>query len=144
MTVTSAGLVGIGTAPAQATLDVNGAVSANATYEGISTYVNSTATYTIPDLSVNIRRITLTASTTITLPAFTAPTGKVAQLTVFLQQNGTGNFSATFVGSASDVVKWDTGGAPLISPTANKISILQFLKPADEAVWYGSMVWREN
>ncbi|MGE3758605.1 MAG: hypothetical protein AB7H97_12655, partial [Pseudobdellovibrionaceae bacterium] len=140
-----AGSVGIGTGAVPATaLDVNGTATVNSSYEGISSYVNSTTSYTIPDTTVNIRRITLTGNATITLPAFTTPTAKVYSLTIFLKQDGTGSRTVTFAGNASDTVKWDSGTAPTISSTANKITILQLTKPSDETVWYGSMTWKEN
>lgn len=143
MRITSDGSVGIGTTPS-AKLDVNGTATMNASSEGISTYVNSSSSYVIPDSSVNIRRITLTGNASIFLPAFTSTPTKVYTLTVFLKQDGTGTRTANFIGNASDVVKWDSGSAPSISITANKMTIVQFTKPSDESVWYGSKVWQED
>lgn len=144
MRIDKDGKVGIATSVPGAKLDVSGDVAVNSSYEGISTYVNSSTAYTIPDTSLNIRRITLTANTTITLPAFTSPSAKVFTITIFLKQDATGSRTVTFAGNASDTIKWDTGTAPTISTTANKISIIQLTKPSDETVWYGSMAWREN
>lgn len=138
------GNVGIGTTAPTARLSVNGSTQVNSSFEGVSSYVNSGAAYTIPDTSVNVRRITLTADATITLPSMTSPAASVFTMTVFLKQDATGGRFYSFAGSGVDVVKWDSGVAPTISPTAGKLTILQFTKISDEAVWYGSMVWREN
>jgi hypothetical protein len=143
--VFSGGNVGIGTTSPALTLDVNGSVGANATFEGASAiYDNSTAAYTIPDLSLNIRRFTVNASTTITLPAFTTPSPKVYNLTLFLKQDGSGFHSVSFLGNGADTIKWDSGAAPSISTTPGKTTIIQLMKASDEAFWYGSMTWREN
>lgn len=143
MTINSSGDVGIGTSPA-AKLDVNGTVTMHASTETISNYTNSTASYTIPDASINIRRITVNANTTINLPAFTSVAPKVYTLTVFVKQDAVGNRSVNFAGNGTDVIKWDSGVAPLTSTGASKITILQFTKPSDEGVWYGSKVWQED
>ena len=144
MRIDSNGYVGIGTSNPGVALDVNGVVGVNSSYEGISSYVNTSTAYTIPDTSTNIRRLTLTGNATITLPAFTAPLSKVYSLTIFLKQDATGSRTVTFTGNGSDTVKWDSGTTPSISATANKITMIQLMKPSDETVWYGSMVWKEN
>jgi hypothetical protein len=115
-----------------------------ASIEKISSYVNSTSVYIVPDTSVNIRRVTLTANATINLPAFTTPATSIHSMTIFIKQDGIGSRTLSFVGNGGDTVKWDSGAAPNISITAGKITILQLIKPADETVWYGSMVWKEN
>ncbi|MEK6579128.1 MAG: hypothetical protein AABZ55_07865, partial [Bdellovibrionota bacterium] len=138
------GNLGLGTALPATTLDVNGTIGTNSTVEGIAAYANSAAAYTIPDTSLNIRRITLTANTTITLPAFTAPAAKVYSMTLFLKQDATGTRSVTWAGNGADTIKWDSGIAPAISITADKITIIQLTKPSDESVWYGSVTWRET
>jgi hypothetical protein len=136
--------VGIGTNSPSTTLDVNGTVSVTGTVESAITYVNSGAAYTIPDTSVNVRQITLTSNSIVTLPAFTSPAGKIYNLTVFIKQDGTGSRTLSFAGNGADTVKWDSGVQPTISSTAGKITILQFMKLSSESVWYGSMVWKEN
>jgi hypothetical protein len=142
--ITNAGKVGIGTNSPNSVLDVNGTTAVNSSFEGVAAYTDSGTAYTIPDLSVNVRRIQLTGNATITLPAFTAPSGKIYSMTIFFKQDSTGSRTLTFAGNGSDTVKWDTGVAPTISSTASKITIIQLTKPSDETVWYGSMVWKEN
>lgn len=141
----SAGNVGIGTATPASNLDVNGAAAVNSSFEGVGAYTNTTASYTIPDTSVNIRRLTLTAATSsVRLPAMTSPTGKMYSLTIFIKQDATGSRALSMLTAAGDSIKWDSGTAPTIATAANTVTILQFIKAADETVWYGSMVWKEN
>jgi trimeric autotransporter adhesin len=144
MTIDQNGNVGIGTTTPATALDVSGAAAVQSSFEGISGYENSGAAVTIPDTSRNIRRITLTNSATITLPAFTAPAGSMYTLTIFLKQDGTGGRGISVAGSGGDTIKWDSGSAPTISATAGKITILQLIKASDESVWYGSLSWRED
>lgn len=126
-------------------LDIANTVSANSTTEGTDiAYVNSGAGYAIADTTLNVRQILLTANTTITLPAFAAPAGKVFNLTVFVKQDGTGSRTITWAGSGGDTIKWDTGLPSVFSANPNKITILQFVKPAHETVWYASEIWRED
>jgi hypothetical protein len=125
--------------------NVSGATTVGSSFEGASAYVNTTASYTIADTSVNIRRLTLnTANPSIKLPAMTSPSGKMYSLTIFLKQDATGNRPVTFTAQTGDSIKWDSGTAPTIAATASTVTILQFIKAADETVWYGSMVWKEN
>ncbi|KYG67323.1 hypothetical protein AZI86_10015 [Bdellovibrio bacteriovorus] len=141
----SAGNVGIGTSTASTPLDVNGAAAVNSSFEGVSAYTNTGASYTIPDTSVNIRRLTLSSATSaIRLPAMTSPPGKMYSLTLFVKQDGTGNRALSILTASGDSVKWDSNVAPTIATASGSITILQFIKAADETVWYGSMVWKEN
>lgn len=123
---------------------VSTGVSTGSVYEGFSGYTNSSTAVTIPDTSVSVVRYTLTGNATITFPAFTSPGSRVYNLTLFLKQDGTGSRTATFAGNGGDTFKWDGGVTPSISPTAGKITILQFMKAADETVWYASKVWSED
>ena len=136
------GNVGIGTTTPGAKLDINGDISVNSSYESASAYVNSSTAYTVPDTQANIRRITLTANTTLTLPAFTSPSTKVYTLTIFLKQDAIGSHTVSFEGDGADTIIWDANTAPTIASTSNKITILQFTKVSDESVWYASMVWK--
>lgn len=140
--IDGAGNVGIGVATPAAKLDVNGDLAVNSSYESASAYVNSTTTYAIPDTQANIRRITLTGNATITLPAFTAPIGKMYTLTLFLKQDATGSRTVSFAGNGGDTILWDSNTTPTIASTAGKITIVQFTKASDETVWYASLVWK--
>lgn len=139
------GRVGVGTASPLTTLDVNGVASVTSSVEGIASYADSGVTYTIPDISTNIRRITLTENATLTLPSFTAPAGKVFTLTVFVKQDAVGSRTLNWAGNGVDSILWDQStSAPAPAVAASKVTIYQFTKPADEAVWYGSIVWKQN
>jgi trimeric autotransporter adhesin len=138
------GKVGVGTASPEQLFDVNGVSSSTATIEGASTYVNSTAAYSIPNASISVRRITASANTTITLPAFTSTATRVFSLTVFIKQDATGSRTVAWAGNGGDTIKWDSGVAPTISANPDKMTIIQFTKISDESVWYGSMVWKED
>ena len=139
----SLGNVGIGTTDPQTKADIRGTASAETITEGASTYVNSGAAYTIPDSSLSVRRIDLTANSTITLPAYTSTVARIYTLTIFLRQDATGSRTVTWAG-AGNTIKWDAGVAPTISATASKITIIQLTKVSDESVWYGSLVWKED
>ena len=139
-----AGNVGIGTANPLATLDVNGVAKVSASREMASASVNSSTSYTIPDVSRNIRRITLTGNATITLPDATSIDADPAYtLTVRVTQDATGGRSLNWNGNGK-TIRWDGGAAPAHSTTANQTTIYQFFHFGTESVWYGSMVWREN
>jgi hypothetical protein len=146
-TVTSGtvGYVGVGTSTPKAILDVNGTSATNASIESATSYTNSGAAYTIPDANSNIRRITLSANTTITLPSFATPTGKVWTLTVMVKQDGTGSKTLAWGVPSGDSILWDqSASGPTPNTTASKITIYQFTKPSDETTWYASMVWKQN
>jgi hypothetical protein len=141
------GNVGIGTSTPATNLDVLGSVRVYQSAETAVTAVNSTATYAIPDVTRNIRRITLNANTTITLPPVTSlGTDDTYTLTVKLLQDGTGSRTVTWAASGTSTIKWDGSSAPIINSTANKETILQFTAfgaSAGVTIWYGSMVWKE-
>lgn len=142
--VLSSGNVGVGTASPAVPLDVGGTARVLASVEGAAAAVNSSTAYPIPDLTRNVRRITLTANTTITLPdASTLPTDAAYSLTVRVKQDATGSRTLAWAGN-TQTIKWDTGSAPAVATAANTETIYQFFIIGGETVWYGSMVWKEN
>ena len=144
LTVLANGNVGIGTTNPTATLDLNGTASVNSSIESASSYVNSSTGYTISDSSVNIRRVQLTANSTITLPSFTSPAGKVFTLIVMVKQDSTGGRTLAFTPPSGDSILWDSGASmPGHQTTASKVTIYQFTKPSDETSWYASQVWKQ-
>jgi hypothetical protein len=88
---------------------------------------SASGTATIALGSGTVQVITLSASTTFTMPTATAGTSFI----VLLKQ--TGAYTATFSG-----VKWSGLGAPTITATAGKMDILTFV--SDGTNWYGSYV----
>ncbi len=140
-----AGTLGIGTNNPQTTLDVNGTVRAMASVDGVATSANSTANYTIPDVAKNVRRITLTANTTITLPVITSiPADSAYTLIIRVKQDGTGNRTLTWAPNTSQSLKWDMGSAPAPATAANKETIYQFMIIGGETTWYASQAWIEQ
>jgi hypothetical protein len=108
--------------------------------------VNSSTSYVIPDSSLAVRRITMTANTTITLPAF-SPAGNpyAFSLTVVVTQDASGGRTLAWAANGADVIRWDSSAsAPAPATAANKETIYQFVKFSDSSIWYGSMVWKEN
>jgi hypothetical protein len=140
----SGGLVGIGNTDPEAELDVKGSITTDGSSEGVSDYKDVSGPYSISDSKLNIRRLKLISNSTIELPDFSSPRGKVFTMTVFILQDAVGSRSITWAGAGSDAIKWDTGIVASISSTRDKITILQFTKPADENVWYASKVWQED
>lgn len=148
MRLTSTGNVGIGVTIPLAKMDVNGTTRTLASVEGAEPDVNSGATITIPNLSKNVRRITLTANTTITLPDIVAdtnlPTDAAYSLTIKIKQDATGSRTLAWAANTGEAIKWDMGSAPAPSSAANSETIYQFFIIGGEANWYGSMVWLEQ
>lgn len=138
------GNVGVGTASPATALEINGTATVQASVEAAAASVSSTAAYSVPDIAKNIRRITLTANATITLPATTGLAADMAySLTVRVKQDATGSRTLAWASGANSI-KWDSGSAPAVASSANTETIYQFLIIGGEAVWYGSQVWKEN
>ena len=123
------GNVGVGTTSAAATLDVYGTASVSSSTETASAYAASSTAYTIPDSTINIRRVTLNNNTTVTLPAFSSASAiaKVWTLTVMVQQDSTGGRTLTFAAPSGDTILWDQGAIDTSAPNhgflANNISV---------------------
>ncbi len=139
-----AGNVGIGSITPAVALDVAGTARVLASDEGAATATNSSTTYTIPDLSRNVRRITLNGNTTLTLPTIgTLATDQAFTLTVRVVQDATGSRTLAWAGNGN-TIKWDTGTAAAPAAGVGETTIYQFLIIGGETTWYASMVWREN
>jgi hypothetical protein len=138
------GKVGIGTDTPLALLDVDGTARVLASYEGAAAVATTSTAYTIPDLTRNIRRLTLDDNTTITLPVTTSiPTDAVYSVTIKVKQDATGSRTLAWASGANSI-KWDNGSAPAPASGANEETIYQFMIIGGETTWYGSMVWKEN
>jgi hypothetical protein len=155
MTILSTGNVGIGTVGPTAKLEVtetggaalqvNGTTSVDATFEATSTSVNVNGAYSIPDTLLNIRRVTLTGNSVVTLPIFTSTANKVWTLTIIAKQDTTGGRTLTWTVPAGDSILWDQSAtSPTVGSGISKTTIYQFTKVSDDTVWYGSMVWKQN
>lgn len=90
---------------------------------------NSSTAITLALTNGTVQIITLTASTTITMP--TAVSGK--SFIMYLRQDATGSRTVTWT-----TVKWAGGTAPTITSTASRQDILSFF--ADGTNWYGVVV----
>lgn len=90
---------------------------------------NSSTAITLALTNGTVQIITLTASTTITMP--TAVSGK--SFIMYLRQDATGSRTVTWT-----TVKWAGGTAPTITSTASKQDIYSFF--SDGSSWYGVTV----
>lgn len=94
---------------------------------------NASGSTTINLSNANVFSITLTANSTFTFSGATA--GRACSFTLYLKQNGTGGYTATWPAS----VRW-SGGAPSLSTAANTVDILVFETIDGGTIWYGSLV----
>ncbi len=145
MAIDISGNVGIGTTVPSTALDVSGTATVGASTESTAAVISSGAAYTIPNSTLNIRRISLTGNATLTLPAFSSPTNKVWTLTVMVTQDATGSRTLSWAAPGTDSILWDqSASAPAPASAASKTTIYQFTKVSDDSVWYGSQVWKQN
>lgn len=95
----------------------------------------SSATLTIDLSKGNVFFYTLAQSIT-TFAVTGATAGKACSFTLYLKQNGTGNWAVTWGSS----VIWPGGTAPTVTKTAGKIDIFVFesLK-GDAGPWFGAV-----
>jgi len=114
------------TTPTIATPTINGYIEGN-TSIGV---VGASATLSIDSSTVLTATLTSGTQTTFTMPSVSA--GKA--FTLYLKQPASGAIgSAVFTG-----VKWQNGGAPIITELNGKLDILPFI--SDGVNWYGSFV----
>lgn len=122
--VTGSGLAVLGTSPTIGGPTINGYIEGN-TDIGV---VGASATLSIASSTVLTATLTAGTETTFTMP--TAAAGKA--FTLYLKQPASGAIgSAVFTG-----VKWQNGGAPIITELNGKLDILPFV--SDGVNWYGS------
>lgn len=123
---TGSGAAVFATSPTIATPTINGYVEGNT---DLGT-VGASATLSIASSTVLTATLTAGTQTTFTMPA--AAAGKA--FTLYLKQPSSGAIgSAVFTG-----VKWQNGGAPIITQLNGKLDILPFV--SDGVNWYGSFV----
>ena len=122
--VTGSGSAVLGTSPTIGGPTINGYIEGN-TNIGV---VGASATLSISSSTVLTATLTAGTETTFTMPA--AAAGKA--FTLYLKQPASGAIgSAVFTG-----VKWQNGGAPIITELNGKLDILPFV--SDGVNWYGS------
>lgn len=122
--VTGSGSAVLGTSPTIGNPTINGYVEGNT---DLGT-VGASATLSIASSTVLTATLTAGTQTTFTMPAVSA--GKA--FTLYLKQPASGAIgSAVFTG-----VKWQNGGAPIITELNGKLDILPFV--SDGVNWYGS------
>lgn len=122
--VTGSGSAVLGTSPTIGNPTINGYVEGNT---DLGT-VGASATLSIASSTVLTATLTAGTQTTFTMPAVSA--GKA--FTLYLKQPASGTVgSAVFTG-----VKWQNGGAPIITQLNGKLDILPFV--SDGVNWYGS------
>ena len=122
--VTGSGSAVLGTSPTIGGPTINGYIEGN-TDIGV---VGASATLSIASSTVLTATLTAGTETTFTMPA--AAAGKA--FTLYLKQPASGAIgSAVFTG-----VKWQNGGAPIITELNGKLDILPFV--SDGVNWYGS------
>ena len=122
--VTGSGSAVLGTSPTIGGPTINGYIEGN-TDIGV---VGASATLSIASSTVLTATLTAGTETTFTMP--TAAAGKA--FTLYLKQPASGAIgSAVFTG-----VKWQNGGAPIITELNDKLDILPFV--SDGVNWYGS------
>ena len=121
---TGTGAAVFATSPTIGGPTINGYIEGN-TNIGV---VGASATLSISSSTVLTATLTAATQTTFTMP--TAAAGKA--FTLYLKQPASGAIgSAVFTG-----VKWQNGGAPIITELNGKLDILPFV--SDGVNWYGS------
>ena len=147
LAISNGGNVGIGTATPNSNtkLDVSGAVKVAGTFEEAVADTNTGASYSIPDTTKNVRRLTLNSNTAVTLPDIgNIPADTVYTLTMKIKQDGTGSRTLDWAADTGESIKWDGGTEAEPASSAGEESIYQFTVIGGETVWYASIVWRED
>ena len=102
---------------------------------------NATGTTTLNLANGNVFNMTLTGNTTFVFSG--ATNGQACSFCLYLKQDGTGNRTVTWPSGtgtlASPKARW-SGGAPVLTLTANAVDVLVFDTIDGGANWYGSLV----
>jgi hypothetical protein len=99
--------------------------------EVISTVATSGAAETIDLANGNVHDITLDADCTFT---FTSPAaGRARSFTLFVRQDSSGGWTATWPGS----VEWGSGSAPTLATDPNAVDVITFITLDGGTTWFG-------
>lgn len=101
-----------------------------ATFQGVresQASASSGSAYTVSVTAASVLDLTLTANCTLTFPSPTSG----SQFTLLLKQDGTGSRTVTWPAA----VRWPSGTAPTLTPTAGKTDVIGFL--SDGTYWLG-------
>lgn len=89
-----------------------------------------------------IHVVTMTATSTITLPVLTIVAGSEMTVEVQVVENGTGGYTPTFAADAGNSLVWTTAtGQPTANTTASKETDYIFRRRGGATIWRGTQIW---
>jgi predicted secreted protein len=125
--------------------------SSNANFQQtpVGNYSDLTQSYTATgNITLNgataglIHVVTMTATSTITLPVLTIASGSEMTLEVQIVENGTGGFTPTFAADAGNSLVWSNATSqPAANTNANKETDYSFRRRGGATIWRSSQVW---